>query len=254
MAITVPEIICCPLGAIDGELLTDYRSLLSGDELQRLTTYKKPEAAKEFLVARALLRETFSTRLRCAPVDLVFERDVDGKPQLANQAQANWHFNLSHGRNWVALIISAVGPVGIDVEGHARRNNLSGIAQRFFSAAENNALANCTADQWFDYFFAIWTLKEAHAKARGCGLAKILSCSSITLDWGDRRIDFELQEIARSALPLTGWLYRLDAAVSLAAIATAPTMLMQPAVAQVIPLRSTQPMQVELLASGNWQS
>jgi 4'-phosphopantetheinyl transferase len=247
------EILCCRLADIDSELLLTYRALLSADEQQRLLRYRSEAAAKEFIVARALLRTALSQRLQCDPAALVFERDAEGKPHLIYSSPDRWHFNLSHERSWVALIVSTAGPVGIDVEGHARGSDLAAIAKRFFSAAENAALQCCEPDQWRHYFFAVWTLKEAHAKARGCGLARILSCSSIGVDWPTARIDFDLHDIARSDMPLSGWLYRLDESTSLAAIANGEK-LQTPSLTRVIPLRSTEVLPITALACGNWQS
>lgn len=247
-----PEILCCPTAAIDDALLTEYRALLSDDELQRLSNYRSAHAAKEFLIGRALLRTALAQRLHVEPKQLVFARNEDGKPQLSHPSNQQWHFNLSHERSWVVLMLSMLGPVGVDVEGHARRNNLTAIAQRFFSPEENTALAQCNESDWRNYFFAIWTLKEAHAKALGCGLAKILSCSSITLDWINARIDFALHDIARSDMPLSGWLYQLENNVSLAAIANAPHAIAAPKLTRVVPLRSMEILPIPVLARGNW--
>lgn len=246
-----PEILCCLTATIDDALLTEYRALLSADELQRLSDYRSAHTAKEFVIGRALLRTALAQRLQVDPKLLAFERDIDGKPRLAHPHN-QWHFNLSHERSWVVLMLSPFGSVGVDVEGHARRNNLAGIAQRFFSPEENAALARCNESDWRNYFFAIWTLKEAHAKALGCGLAKILSCSSITLDWANARIDFALHDIARSELPLSGWLYQLENNVSLAAIANATHAIAEPKLARVVPLRSAETLPIEVLARGNW--
>jgi 4'-phosphopantetheinyl transferase len=246
------EILCCPTAAVDGALLAEYRALLSDDELQRLSGYRSESAASEFVIGRALLRTTLGQRLQVDAKSLVFARDTNGKPQLAHPHHRTWHFNLSHERSWVVLMLSTLGAVGVDVEGHARRNNLAAIAERFFSPEENAALAQCDEIDWRNYFFAIWTLKEAHAKARGCGLAKILSCSSITLDWSETRIDFALYEIARSDIPLTGWLYQLENDVSLAAIANATHAIAEPKLMRMVPLRSAEKLSIEVSARGNW--
>lgn len=246
------EILCCPTAAIDDTLLAEYRALLSDDELQRLSGYRSAHAATEFIIGRALLRTALAKRLQVEPNALVFTRDANGKPQIAYPHNQAWHFNLSHERSWVVLILSPFGPVGVDVEGHARRNNLAAIAERFFSPEENAALTQCAELEWRNYFFAIWTLKEAHAKARGCGLAKILSCSSITLDWADARINFALHDIARSEMPLTGWLYQLENDVSLAAIANATHAMAEPTLIWVVPLRSAETLPIEASACGHW--
>jgi hypothetical protein len=114
-------------------------------------------------------------------------------------------------------------------------------------------LASCDQNLWQDYFFAIWTLKEAHAKARGCGLSKILSCSSIVPNLSSAHIDFEFSSIARSDMPLSGWLYQLEEGVSLAAIANSATPLANPSLSLVVPLRSADPLSPISLMGGSWR-
>jgi 4'-phosphopantetheinyl transferase len=253
MMVSQPEIFCCPTAAVDDALLATYQTLLSAGERERLVNFRAPTAARDFIIGRALLRTVLAARLHCDPAVIAIEPDADGKPQLAFPLNSGWHFNLSHDRNWVVLIVSNAGPVGIDVECHERRNNLDGIAKRFFSSAENRLLENCEHGKWLDCFFAIWTLKEAHAKARGCGLAKILSCSSITPDWRSARINFALGDIARADTSLSGWLYRLDESVSLGAIACSATSLGEPTLSRAVPLRASELLHCAALARGDWR-
>lgn len=230
------HVYCCHIGDMDAAQLDSYRDLLDAGEQRRLAALRVDALRGEFLASRALLRNALAAHLHADPKTLQFIRDSNDKPQLAPPF-SGWHFNLSHSSEWVALAISSAGPVGIDIESHTRRNNLQGIARRFFSAAENASLqqlmeAQGSADDtWLRRFFAIWTLKEAHAKALGCGLAKILSCSSFVpaADFTvaeDRAvegavprtaaIELRLSGAAASAMPVATWLYRPGRATSLA--------------------------------------
>jgi phosphopantetheinyl transferase len=147
--------------------------------------------------------------LQCAPHELQISKNADGKPSLSHPS-SRWQFNLSHSHDWVALALCEGSSMGVDIEAYSRRNNLHAIAQRFFSAEENTQLAQCAQSEWLDYFFAVWTLKEAHAKALGCGLPKILSCSSIAVDLTAHTIDLKLSGIALTPHNVSSWLYRLD--------------------------------------------
>lgn len=215
------HIYCCRSADVGSALIEDGVALLDAAERERLDKFHAPNVRNEFVLSRMLLRSVLAAHLQTSPAALRFERDADNKPQLAAPF-AHWHFNLSHGGEWIALALSNAGPVGIDIESHARKNNLHAIARRFFSAAENAALDSIEHDDadWLQAFFAIWTLKEAHAKALGCGLSKILSCSSfvvrgVTQDRPEA-IDLQLSGIAASALPVATRLYRPAAATSLA--------------------------------------
>jgi 4'-phosphopantetheinyl transferase len=231
------QVYCCRVDDIEPAQVERYASLLDTHEQTRLAQFHADGPRREFLLSRALLRTVLAARLQVAPMELRFARDADGKPQLAAPL-AHWHFNLSHSQEWVALALGNTGPVGIDIESHKRENDLAAIARRFFSAAENAALQNPPpADPqlrvaWLERFFAIWTLKEAHAKALGCGLSKILSCSSFIppADFPDdiaadahssparpaARFELQLSGSAAATQPLATWLYRPDAHTSLA--------------------------------------
>lgn len=230
------EVLCCPLVAVDDDLRARYESLLSDDELQRLRSFRSPAAAKEFLVGRALLRTALAERVNCDARALQFSKNADGKPALSFPV-SRWQFNLTHSHAWVALALCEGGSVGIDIESQARGNNLHAIAQRFFSSEENARLAHCSENEWLDYFFAVWTLKEAHAKALGCGLPKILTCSSIAVDLSKGSIDFTLSGAASTRETISAWLYKLDTECTLALVAHG-NRVAEPHLRRHIPLQS----------------
>ncbi|HEY3699242.1 MAG TPA: 4'-phosphopantetheinyl transferase superfamily protein [Spongiibacteraceae bacterium] len=244
------EVLCCPLAEVDDELLARCKNLLSDAESQRLAAFRVESAAKEFIVSRALLRSALAERLQCAPGDLQFLISSAGKPQLT-APRTDYQFNLSHSHAWVVLALSPYAAVGVDVEAQRRRNNLDGIARRFFSAREYARLSTHQNAAWLDYFFAVWTLKEAHAKALGCGLAKILACSSIDIDFGAQTIQLQLSGVARGATEVSSWLYRLDEQTSLALIEhgnnnTEPQLLIYS------PFASSQEFALTSIARGRW--
>jgi phosphopantetheine--protein transferase-like protein len=244
-------IFCCRVADIDAALLADYQILLDAGELKRSAGFRSTPAQTQFIISRALLRTALAKQLNCAPHELRFVRDADDKPQLAAPF-GGWHFNLSHGPNWVVLALSRAGPVGIDVESHGRGNDLPAIAKRFFSSAENDSLQGLEEGQWLQQFFAIWTLKEAHGKALGSGLSKILSCSSIGVDFSRNAIDWNLSGIARSRQAIFSALYPIDANASLAVVqhfdGSAPSLTCL----RSVPLRQDQPFPLAPMASGVW--
>lgn len=246
------EILCCALSSIDDVALAGYEALLSADELTRLRSFHSPVGAKEFLVARALLRTALAEKLNCAPRELQFDKNTDGKPLLRFPA-SNWQFNLTHSHDWIALVLCKdqnVGEsyrVGIDIESSTRRNNLPAIANRFFSEAENARLAQRGENEWLDYFFAIWTLKEAHAKALGCGLPKILSCSDMLPDLTAGTIEFKLKGIAATSANVWSWLYKLDEHCSLAVVAHGE-VFSDPQIFNCVPLRPIESFNLAICA------
>jgi phosphopantetheine--protein transferase-like protein len=241
------DILCCALPDIDATLLTRYETLLSEEELARLHSFRSPSGAKEFLVGRALLRTALAERLNCNPSELQFSKNADGKPSLAFP-DSNWQFNLTHSHDWVALALCEGASVGIVIESFQRRHNLKGIAKRFFSTAENARLERCPENEWLDYFFAVWTLKEAHAKALGIGLPKILNCSSIDVDLSGGSIDFILSGAALTASNIFGWLYKMEQQFAISVVIHGDAFL-DPDFFYCTPLKILKEMKIEKVAA-----
>lgn len=242
------EVLCCALPEIDAALLDRYEKLLSDEELTRLRSFRSPSSAKEFLVGRALLRTALAGRLNCEPQQLQFSKNADGKPSLSFP-QSKWQFNLTHSHDWVALALCEGASVGIDIESYRRRNNLPGIASRFFSDKENAQLARCKESEWLDYFFAVWTLKEAHAKALGCGLPKILQCSSVGIDLIESTIEFTLSDAAVTAKGIASWLFKFEQECALAVVAHGD-QFGAPSLQRCVPLQVPEIFSLTTLARG----
>ncbi len=97
-----------------------------------------------------------------------------GKPILQPLASP-LHFNLSHSRRWLALAISSVQTVGIDIECQRENNDPLALSARYFSEQEHNWLLQQTAAQLQIAFNRIWVRKEAALKNIGLGLAGNIS-------------------------------------------------------------------------------
>ncbi|WP_419583519.1 4'-phosphopantetheinyl transferase family protein [Thiolapillus sp.] len=143
-------------------------SILSSEERSRFTDIRRPEAARRYLNSRLQLRGILASYLDEAPARLSFIVRPGGKPELARLPV---HFNLSHSHELGLLAISALHPVGIDLEKIRDMKYPSRIARRTFStevwqqwsapmAGENQQLL----------FFRQWTALEARQKAFGYGI------------------------------------------------------------------------------------
>lgn len=237
---TAPALLiyCCPLDAVDEALLASYHTLLSADEQIRAANLRRDAVRKVFLISRALLRTTLASHCDCDPAALVFRRDHNDKPQLHAPA-APWQFNLSHAGAWVVLALSNAGAVGVDVEMHERRNQLAGIARRFYTPAENIALARLAEPEWSQRFFELWTLKEAYVKALGRGIATALAGTDI--EYADAStVHLHLSGAARCAGSVRCWHYQLTPQDSLAATVIgneSSVADLQPRLFNVVPLQ-----------------
>ncbi len=121
------------------------------------------------------------------PEEIAFDYNKYGKPTLAQTVgDQSLKFNMSHSGKLALYAFARHRELGIDVEWIKRRLNDAGqIAERFFSAAENNVLHALPESLKQEAFFNCWTRKEAYIKARGMGLSLPLDQFDVTLRPGE---------------------------------------------------------------------
>lgn len=121
-------------------------------------------------LARAWRREILAQALSVAPEQLVFEKEVHGKPYLANQ---NICFNISHSQEAFSMVWCLENiPLGIDIEDKSKIRKEQILAARTFDSAEMNAWQNpeLSLIQAHEQWLKTWTRKEAVLKAHGLGI------------------------------------------------------------------------------------
>ncbi len=104
------------------------------------------------------------------PLDaLGLDHDPTGRPVLRG-ADLPLHVSLSHGRHAVAVALTALAPLGVDLE-VVRPLAAGALAARYFAADEADWVAGQPSDdESTRAFLWLWTHKEAIGKARGLGL------------------------------------------------------------------------------------
>lgn len=107
---------------------------------------------------------------------IVFSNNEYGKPYLIDQPDV--HFNISHTRNAIAVIVSDK-PVGIDIE-RVSEVDIS-IAERYFTRNEFSYIIQSSEHQ-DKRFYEIWTKKEAYIKYTGQGLSLSLQSFDVLLE------------------------------------------------------------------------
>lgn len=154
------------------ELIHYYKSLINQKEAYQQQQFHHQENRHRYLITRVLLRTVLSFYIpSLSPQDWFFINNPHGKPYIGNPLPIPLHFNLSHTRGLIILIIALNPFVGIDVEDTNTAINYFEIAKSFFSTPEINWLANFDFDHAKKLFYAFWTLKEAYAKALAKGLS-----------------------------------------------------------------------------------
>ncbi len=157
--------------------LLDLNAPASERELAWLSATERTKASRFvfarhrqfYLSAHCQLRAVLAAHTSIPPERLVFDEGPHGKPYLRNPNRCA--FNLSHCEGIGAVLIAAQGEIGIDVEVLHSVADASTLAQRHFSAVEQDALAATDSASRDLAFLAGWTRKEACLKAIGSGLS-----------------------------------------------------------------------------------
>ena len=125
-----------------------------------------------YVVAHGLLRSVLARHAGKQGAELRFLRTRFGRPELdgSEGGRDRIRFSLSHSRGLVGCAVTLAVDVGLDVEA-ARRPAPLDVAERYFAEKELSWLRARLPPEQDDWFYALWTLKEAYMKGVGLGLA-----------------------------------------------------------------------------------
>jgi 4'-phosphopantetheinyl transferase len=155
--------------------------LLSADEQARARRYHFAADHDRFVACRAALRQVLAFHTGLDAAGLCFDYGPQGKPALTGSGVA---FNVSHSGDRALIALSSDGPVGVDVEWCRPIGEMDAIVRRYFSPAEQAALAALAPDARTLGFYQAWTRKEAMLKATGHGLSRALDHYTVSLGPG----------------------------------------------------------------------
>ena len=165
------------LGSIDamdtpGQLQACLR-LLTPDERSRARRFRFERDQRREVFTRAMVRCCLSFYADRLPAEWRFAKNQYGCPAIGDPLPpVPLHFNVSHSGDRIACAVVAGRSVGIDLEDRSRRVDIDVIAPAAFHARELAALRSLRGELCRrNYFFAVWTLKEAYIKARRMGLS-----------------------------------------------------------------------------------
>lgn len=166
--------------------LQHLEQTLSEEEHVRAERFHFERDRKDFIVARATLRNILSRYLNKEPRQLRFTYNKYGKPTLERERNSNsLCFNMSHSYGITLYAVSQGREIGVDVE-HIRPDFATEeIAERFFSPKEVEALSAVPEHQKKEAFFCCWTRKEAFIKAIGQGVTFGLDYFDVSLAPGE---------------------------------------------------------------------
>ena len=127
---------------------------------------------------RAALRWVLAQIVGVDPAWVPIERGERGRPRLASDIV---DFNVTHTGDVALIGVSDRGRIGVDIERRDRPLNALRIARRILTARERAALPGDVEDAR-RRVIALWTCKEALAKATGDALSAPFGRIDIALD------------------------------------------------------------------------
>ena len=154
---------------------------LSGEELVRANRFKVEPARKNFLISHCLLRQTLSRYLQTDAGSIRYRYGEHGKPHLVDDDERPLQFSLSHSGNRLLVAVCRDGEIGVDIELIQEGSNPLQLARHFMTGDEVMQLSGIKdpATQR-EFFFTLWTRKEAYVKSLGKGLFHPLSETVMT--------------------------------------------------------------------------
>jgi 4'-phosphopantetheinyl transferase len=128
-----------------------------------------------FLLGKALSRTLLGRYFDVPATEWRFVSTALGKPHIDwPESTRSLQFSLSHTEGLVACAVTWQRAVGIDVEHTGRVLEWDLVAHQF-APEEYQQLMRRPQHKRQEAFFALWTLKEAYAKACGLGLSRGLN-------------------------------------------------------------------------------
>ena len=156
-------------------------SILSDAERERMAGFIRPADRERFLAGRGILRAILGQCLQIPPESVAFSASTRGKPLLAPDQGAPFHFNVSHSGALVAVALSVEWAVGVDVEESDRLTDWRLVAERILSSREAAEMETVPRPDRPRAFLNAWTRKEAVLKATGEGLVGDLATIEVSL-------------------------------------------------------------------------
>ncbi|NIP17845.1 MAG: 4'-phosphopantetheinyl transferase superfamily protein [Xanthomonadales bacterium] len=131
---------------------------------------------QERTIRRFYLRLLLGAYLRLPGKEVSVSRLVRGKPVLdANVHGRALDFSIAGSAACCLIGVCSEGLIGVDLELAGRRTgNPLGLARRYFSESEVEALSSCAGEGLDRAFLHTWACKEAVVKAAGHGIANQL--------------------------------------------------------------------------------
>ncbi len=144
---------------------------LTSQEKDHANSYYTKELSENYIIAHSTLRKVLSYHTKTYLHDVEFFIGKYGKPYLKNNQQ-NIGFNMSHSKDMLCIVVTKDAEVGVDVEFKDSSINVEELQNLVFSKQETEYINLLESHaQKREFFYNLWTLKEAMVKSIGLGLS-----------------------------------------------------------------------------------
>jgi len=163
--------------------LETLKSFFSEYEYLRIKGIINETYKNQYIASRGLLRYLLSHYAQKSPAELCILPTSTGKPHLdPNDNAFKINFNVSHSHENLLFAFTKNDNIGVDVEYVNERTDIDLMIPSICSEQEQYYLNAIKSDEATrDYFFYLWTRKEALLKNTGEGITVDLSHHDVTL-------------------------------------------------------------------------
>lgn len=148
-----------------------FNGILSDEEKEKSGKYTFARDRERAIVTYFFRRKILSEYTGLSPENLSFKIGKSGKPFIDNQGLTYLKFNYSHSGNLIVYALNRDAEIGVDIELVKEFPDLNSLVNNYFSDIEKKAFWGLTTlKNKLNFFYKIWTRKEAFFKALGTGL------------------------------------------------------------------------------------
>ena len=152
--------------------LPQFHEILSFKEQEMAQSLKFRKLQKAYIIRHGILRLLLSHYIQKEPQKIEFKYNIYDKP-LLNMGSVKVHiqFNISYTANYNLYAFALDDPIGVDIEKSVKETVIDDHAKEFMSVVEYDYFSSLDKREREEYFFTIWTRKEALIKSIGKGFS-----------------------------------------------------------------------------------
>jgi 4'-phosphopantetheinyl transferase len=143
-----------------------FKATLSFEELARYHAIIYPEDKIQFVLRKGILRSLLASILCTQPHLIQLSYTAYGKPYIF---PTTLYFNTSHSNGRMVVVISSCS-VGVDLELMNPDIDVDAVSKIIMSYEELDLWQKLDPKLKLQYFYKLWSFKEAYLKQRGIGL------------------------------------------------------------------------------------